>query len=67
MVAVTGDDNSGGLTTTDTAATGGDVSVAGHQPGEDLAGIADTGYDDVIAERDVLPAEAEALSAPGIR
>ena len=64
MVAVTGDDNSGGLTTTDTAATGGDVSVTGHQPGEDLAGIADTGYDDEIAERNVLPAETDALGEP---
>jgi spoIIIJ-associated protein len=41
VVAVTGDDNSGGLTTTDTAGTGEDVPAAGHQPGEESAGTVD--------------------------
>jgi spoIIIJ-associated protein len=49
VVAVTGDDNSGGLTTTDTAGAGGDVPAAGHQPGEESAG-ADAGRDQDAAE-----------------
>jgi spoIIIJ-associated protein len=74
VVAVTGDDNSGGLTTTDTAALGGDVPVAGHQPGTELAGAADTSHDEEIAERDnassdpatpsTVPAGANGLSKP---
>jgi spoIIIJ-associated protein len=68
VVAVTGDDNSGGLTTTDTAALGGDVPVAGHQPGAELAGAADTGHDEEIAERDSASSDPatppSATSAP---
>ena len=38
MGAVTGDENLGGLTTTDTADPGGEVPAVGHQPGETPAG-----------------------------
>ena len=57
MVAVTGDDNSGGQTT-DSAGAGGDVPAAGQQPGEESAGTADAVYDEEVAERDVGTAEA---------
>jgi spoIIIJ-associated protein len=50
VAAVTGDDNSGGLTTTDTAGVGGDAPAAGHQPGEASAGT-DAGLDQDAAER----------------
>jgi spoIIIJ-associated protein len=65
VVAVTGDDNSGGLTTTDTAALGGDAPVAGHQPGAEPAHAADALHDEAIAERDEISAGASALSEPG--
>ncbi len=52
MVAVTGDDNSGGLTTTDTAGAGGEVPAPGHQPGGESVGTPDAGHDDGTAARD---------------
>jgi spoIIIJ-associated protein len=51
VVAVTGDDNSGGLTTTDATGAGGDVPAAGHQPGDESAGPADAGLDQDAAGR----------------
>ena len=63
MVAVTGDDNSGGLTTTDTAGAGGEVAAASHQPGEQAVGTANAEHDEGIAERDVSPAETDAIDA----
>ena len=79
MVAVTGDDNSGGLTTTDTAGMDADAPAAGQergreeqsagagrtQPDEDSAGAVDAFHDEVIAERDDDLADADALSAAG--
>jgi spoIIIJ-associated protein len=65
VVAVTGDDNSGGLTTTDTAGIGGDVLDAGHQPGAEPAGTVDAENDEEIAERDEIPAGADAFSEAG--
>jgi spoIIIJ-associated protein len=68
VVAVTGDDNSGGLTTTDTAGAGGDVPAAGHQPGEESAG-ADAGRDQDatehadLAEPDVSADDAAAAGS----
>jgi spoIIIJ-associated protein len=59
VVAVTGDDNSGGLTTTDTAGMGEDVPGAGHQPG-----AADAEHDENMTERDISLADAEALTEP---
>jgi spoIIIJ-associated protein len=61
VVAVTGDDNSGGLTTTDTAGTGEDVPAAGHQPGEESAGTVDA-EDQDIAGGEVLTGTG---TAPG--
>jgi spoIIIJ-associated protein len=61
VVAVTGDDNSRGLTS-DTAGTGEDVPAAGHQPGEEPAGAVDAVYDEEIAERDAVSAEAGAAA-----
>ena len=66
MVAVTGDDNSGGLTTTNTAGTGGDVAAADHQPGEQAVGMANAEHDEGIAERDVSPAEMGAIDADAV-
>ena len=61
VVAVTGDDNSGGLTT-DTAGAAGDVPAASHQPGEEWAGAADAAYDETVAERDAdTPEEGAAV------
>jgi spoIIIJ-associated protein len=57
VAAATGDDNSGGLITTDTADAGGDAPAAGQQPGAELAAPADAEHDEVIAERDVVTAE----------
>jgi spoIIIJ-associated protein len=79
VVAVTGDDNSVGLTTTDTAGVGGDVPAPGQargqeeqsagagraQPDEESAGTADAEYDEEIAERDKGLADADALGGPG--
>jgi spoIIIJ-associated protein len=63
VVAVTGDDNSGGLTTTDAAGAGGDVPAAGHQPGEESAGT-DAGLDQDAAERaDLAEPDASADDA----
>ena len=50
VVAVTGDDNSGGLTT-DTAGADGDVPAASHQPGEESVSAADAAHA-TVAERD---------------
>ena len=66
MVAVTGDDNSGGLTTTDTAGAGGDVAGTDHQPGEQAAGMANAEHDEGIAERDISPAETGAIDADAV-
>jgi spoIIIJ-associated protein len=63
VVAVTGDDNSGGLTT-DTAGADGDVPAAGHEPGEEWAGAADPTYAEAVAERDPDTAE-EGAAVPG--
>jgi spoIIIJ-associated protein len=63
VVAVTGDDNSGGLTTTDTAGAGGEVAAASHQPGEQAVGTANAEHNEGIAERDVSPAETDAIDA----
>lgn len=65
MAAVTGDDNSGGLTTTDTAGIGGDVPEAGHQPGDGPAGTADTEHDEEMTDRNISLAGTNALSEPG--
>jgi spoIIIJ-associated protein len=63
VVAVTGDDNSGGLTTTDAAGAGGDVPAAGHQPGEESVGT-DAGLDQDAAERaDLAEPDASADDA----
>jgi spoIIIJ-associated protein len=64
VVAVTGDDNSGGLTT-DTAGADGDVPAASHQPGEEWAAAADAAYDETVAERDSDTAEEGAPVAGG--
>ena len=67
MVAVTGDDNSGGLTTTDTAEAGGAVPAAGHEPGgQAVADTANAEHDEEIAERDISPAETDAVSADAV-
>ena len=67
MVAVTGDDNSGGLTTTDTAEAGGAVPAAGHEPGgKPAADTANAEHDEVIAERDMSPAETGAIGADAV-
>jgi spoIIIJ-associated protein len=54
VVAATGDDNSGGLTTTDTAEAGGDASATGQQPAAELTGPADAEHDELITESDVV-------------
>ena len=67
MVAVTGDDNSGGLTTTDTAEAGGAVPAAGHEPvGQAAADAANAEHDEEIAERDIGPAETDAIGADDV-
>ena len=67
MVAVTGDDNSGGLTTTDTAEAGGAVPAAGHEPGGQVAAdTANAEHDEEIAERDISPAETDAIGADAV-
>ena len=67
MVAVTGDDNSGGLTTTDTAEAGGAVPAAGHEPGgQVVAGTANAEHDEEIAEREISPAETDAIGADAV-
>jgi len=65
VVAVTGDDNSGGLTTTEPAGEGEDVSTAGQQLGEESAGPVDAAHDETGAEPDADPAEVAADSEPG--
>jgi spoIIIJ-associated protein len=64
VVAVTGDDNSGGLTS-DTAGTGADIPAAGHQPGEESAGAVDAAHDEEVAERDADGAGTGAVGADG--
>jgi spoIIIJ-associated protein len=64
VVAVTGDDNSGGLTTTDTAGAGGEVPAVGHQPGDQAAGTANADRNEAIADRDVSLAGTDAVSEP---
>ena len=64
MVAVTGDDNSGGLTTTDTAGTGEGVPAAGHQPGAESAGTVDAGGDQDLAGGEVLTGTGAAPGDP---
>ena len=67
MVAVTGDDNSGGLTTTDTADAGGAVPAAGHEPGgQAAADTANAEHDEEVAERDMSPAETDAVGADDV-
>ena len=67
MVAVTGDDNSGGLTTTDTVEAGGAVPAAGHEPGGQVAAdTANAEHDEEIAERDISPAETDAIGADAV-
>ena len=63
VVAVTGDDNSGGLTT-DTAGADGDVPAASHQPGEESVSAADVAHA-TVAERDADTAEEGAAAAGG--
>jgi len=63
VVAVTGDDNSGGLTT-DTAGADGDVPAASHQPGEESVSAADAAHA-TVAERDADTAEEGAAAAGG--
>jgi spoIIIJ-associated protein len=58
VVAVTGDDNSGGLTT-DPAGTGGDVLAADQQSGEEPAGTADAAYGEDAVEADADTGEAD--------
>jgi spoIIIJ-associated protein len=62
VVAVTGDDNSGGLTS-DTAGAGADVLAAGRQPGEESAGAVDAVHDEEVAERDADSAGTGAVGA----
>jgi spoIIIJ-associated protein len=64
VVAVTGDDNSGGLTTTDTAGTGEGVPAAGHQPGAESAGTVDAGGDQDLAGGEVLTGTGAAPGDP---
>jgi spoIIIJ-associated protein len=64
VVAVTGDDNSGGLTTTDTAGTGESVPAAGHQPGVESAGTVDAGGDQDLAGGEVLTGTGAAPGDP---
>jgi len=67
VVAVTGDDNSGGLTTTDTAEAGGAVPAAGHEPGgQAVTDTANAEHDEQIAERDMSPAEAGVIGADAV-
>jgi spoIIIJ-associated protein len=66
VVAVTGDDNSGGLTTTETATAGGEVAAADHQAGEQAVGTADAEHNEGIAERDVSPAETGDIAADAV-
>jgi len=67
VVAVTGDDNSGGLTTTDTAEAGGAVPAAGHEPGgQAAADTANAEHDEGIAERDMSPAETDTIGADAV-
>ena len=67
MVAVTGDDNSGGLTTTDTAEAGGAVPAAGHEPGgQAAADTANAEHNEGIAERDMSSAETDAIDADAV-
>ena len=67
MVAVTGDDNSGGLTTTDTAEAGGAVPAAGQEPGgQAVTDTANAEHDEQIAERDMSPAETGAIGADAV-
>jgi spoIIIJ-associated protein len=64
VVAVTGDDNSGGLTTT--AGTG-EVPAVGHEPGDESAGTVNAAHDEIVAERDAddgpEPVAADAVAA----
>ena len=62
VVAVTGDDNSGGLTT-DTAGADGDVPAASHQPGEESVSAADAAHA-TVAERDA-DTDGEGAAAAG--
>ena len=67
MVAVTGDDTSGGLTTTGTAEAGGAVPAAGHEPdGQAAADTANAEHDEEIAEREISTAEADAIGADAV-
>jgi spoIIIJ-associated protein len=67
VVAVTGDDNSGGLTTTDTAEAGGTVPAAGYEPGGQVtADTANAEHNEEIAEREINPAETDALGADAV-
>jgi spoIIIJ-associated protein len=61
VVAVTGDDNSGGLTTTD-AGTGEDPTV-GDQPGEESAVTVSAEHEEIVAERDADDGLAEPIDA----
>jgi spoIIIJ-associated protein len=64
VVAVTGDDNSGGLTTADTAGMGGGAPGAGHEPAVEPAAPVDAEHDEDITDRDVSLADAGALVEP---
>jgi spoIIIJ-associated protein len=61
VVAVTGDDNSGGLTTAD-AGTGEDPTV-GDQPGEESAVTVSAEHEEIVAERDADDGLAEPIDA----
>jgi spoIIIJ-associated protein len=64
VVAATGDDNSGGLTTADSAEAGGDAP-AGQQPDAELAAPADAEHNEIIAERDVAATEDGRIEVQG--
>jgi len=67
VVAVTGDDNSGGLTTTDAADAGGAVPAAGHEPdGQAATDTANAEHDEEVAERDMSSAETDAIGADDV-
>jgi spoIIIJ-associated protein len=68
VVAVTGDDNSGGLTTTDAGTD--EVPAVGHEPGDESAGTVNAGHDEIVAERDAddgpEPVAADAMAADAV-